>query len=265
MVVVAVACGGARPHAAELDVRADDGLSCHVYIVADAPVAHVVLWMGGTGTGSTAFVPDELRLPHTAVVTYDKPGVHAPFGDPAAVRIDDDPFRRHTQGTLIACARRALAEAHARFGAVPVVLRGHSEGALIALTLAPEVVPRAVVVSGVPLEPFADLLRRQLATRPALARAIDACDWSVMRRVGVSCAYLTDAAMRSSGRELFARLPVGLEVDVFAGDADDLTPAGFLAGVTTQADVHVHAYAGGHGGSPEAKRALAALMQELVR
>jgi pimeloyl-ACP methyl ester carboxylesterase len=262
-----VACASARPHV-ELDVPADDGLACHVYVAGDRDPRVVILWMGGTGLGSSAFVPADLDVPHAAIITFDKPGVRAPFGDPAKVTIDDAVFRRYTQGTLVACARRALA----RFGATPVILRGHSEGTLIALALADDPRVRALVLSGLPLEPFDVLVRRQLATRPAFAAAIGRCDWPAMKQLGgVSCEYLADASKRPSGRKLFEQLGTRVEIDVLAGTDDDLTPVSFVRDLVAwntasgHLDLHVYEYRGGHLGTDEAHRTLAALIRRLAQ
>jgi hypothetical protein len=267
----------------ELDVTADDGLQCHVYVSAPPHPTTVMLWLGGTGIGSLARIPEELVQPGVALVTFDKPGVRAPFGDPNAVRIVDATFARHTQGTLLSCAHRALAAVLARVPApTHLILRGHSEGTLIMLglyeSLDAETAARvnAVVLSGLPVEPFGVLLRRQLADRPLLAHAIETCDWPTMKRLsGVSCAYIADADKRPSGRELIERLvdrcPEGRpEVDVFVGTEDTLTPAHFVTELEAwnaehgHLDLHVYRYAGEHGGTDEAHRMVAALVQRLV-
>ena len=285
--MVAAGCAGSAhlqnlPPATELDVTADDGLTCHVYLTAPtARPATLIFWLGGTGTGSSARIPDELRRSDVAVVTFDKPGVRAPFARPDEVRIDDATFARHTQGTLLSCAQRVLAMATDRLSPTRIVLRGHSEGALIMLGLALSLEPaiarriRAIVLTGLPLEPFGELIRRQLATRPELARAIAACDWPTMKRLsGVSCAYLADAAKRPSGRELIEQLSardVRPELDVFAGNSDDLTPARFVDELVTwntatgRLDLRVVTYAGGHGGSATARRQMGQLIDRLIR
>src|SRR5262249_30892161 len=128
-------------HVVSADVAAGDGLTCRAHIAwKNEPVTDVFLWMGGTGTGSMAFLSDEERTlvesRAAAIVTFDKPGVSAPFGDPGSVTIDDGPFARHTQGSLLGCADAALRLAHDRLRYARWHARGHSEGALLALYLA---------------------------------------------------------------------------------------------------------------------------------
>lgn len=269
-------------------LEARDGLACDAYVVAGRePVTDVFLSMGGTGTGSIAFVPeamrDVLRTKTAAFVTFDKPGVHASFGDPASVRIDDEPFHRHTQGTILECAERAIALAERRFGPnVRWHLRGHSEGALIALYLLDDLLQRrpalaerieTLVLSGLPLEPFDELTRRQLSTEPMLAQATERCDWSVMKHTGVSCAYIEDAKARPSGSVMFERLASRrskARVFAFAGNYDANTPARFVRRLEEwntadgHLDLKIRYYDGGHTGTPEVRRELSELLVGLV-
>jgi alpha-beta hydrolase superfamily lysophospholipase len=284
---IAAGCGHAPAPPATL-LRAPDGLACRAYVVAGRePVTDVFLSMGGTGTGTSAFVPDALRdvlaTRSAALVTFDKPGVTATFGDPASAQIDDGPFQQHTEGSLLACAHEALALSRARFGSgVRWHLRGHSEGALLALFLyddllaeGPEAAApvKTLILSGLPLEPFAELVRRQLADKPRLATGIARCDWSVMRGLGVSCVYLRDAERRPSGRTMFERLAARsapARIVVFAGRADVNTPARFVheleAWNTEQGHLplEIHDYAGEHRGSTEARHAMSDLLRALV-
>jgi pimeloyl-ACP methyl ester carboxylesterase len=289
--IVVGACGasGARPAAPHVEAELDggDGLACREYVVEGAaPIHDVVLSMGGTGTGTAAFLPDGERAlvdaGGVAVIHFDKPGVRGTFGDPRSAQIDDATFRRHTQGALLACARDAVIRAVDRYGAVRVLLRGHSEGALIALALyddllatRPELAARvrALILTGLPLEPFGELLARQLAPTPDLAAAIARCDWSVMRGLGISCAYLADAEARPSGRALFERLAARAapaEVDVLAGTDDQNTPVRFVRDLEAwnaaqgHLDLHVRYYEGAHTGTPAARQELAALLARLT-
>jgi pimeloyl-ACP methyl ester carboxylesterase len=284
------AASGTFSQLVESDLPASDGLSCRAYLVWNRePVTDVFLWMGGTGTGTSAFVPDVarelVRSRSAAFITFDKPGVSAAFGDPASVRIDDAPFARHTQGTLLECAAGALELARATLGAdLRWHLRGHSEGALIALDLLDRLLAdqpaaaervRTLILSGLPLEPMAEIVRRQLADLPELARAVEDCDWPTMRdRMGVSCAYLADARARPSGREMFARLArrsPGVAIRVFQGDADAHTPARFVRelqawnAATGHLDLQVRYYGGAHAGSPAARQEMIELLLGLVR
>jgi hypothetical protein len=225
-----------------------------------------------------------VRSRTAAFVTFDKPGVHATFGEPSSVHIDDAPFAAHTQGTLIDCAEEALLFSLSRFGpAVGWHLRGHSEGATIELFLLDRLIARrpkdarrahTLILSGLPLEPFAENLDRQLADKPELRQAVDECDWAVMRdQLGVSCGYLKDAASRPSGSTTFARLararsPASFRV--FQGNSDVNTPASFTHqleewnGATGHLDLVVRYYDGGHSGTPEVRQKIADLLLSLA-
>jgi len=251
------------------------------------PVTDVFVSMGGTGTGTSARLPAEMQellaSRPAAFVTFDKPGVHATFGDPASVRIDDGPFQRHTQGTLLDCARQALQLSLARYGpAIRWHLRGHSEGALLALFLFDELLDtdpslaqhvKTLILSGLPLEPFAAITRRQLADHHDLARAFEACDWTVMRAQGVSCSYLRDAEKRPSGRQMFERIAAwspGIQIRVFQETADENTPAHFVRELEAwnvaqgHLDLGVRYYDGAHGGAPAIRREMSQLLLSLV-
>ena len=101
-----------------------------------------------------------------AYASYDKPGIGARFGDPAAARRDYTIFEKYTLGHGTACAIDALRWAREQFGAsVSFHLTGHSEGSLVALyayeslldedpVLAARI--RTLVLSGMPLEPHGD-------------------------------------------------------------------------------------------------------------
>lgn len=277
----------AVPHT-ETPLRANDGLECQAYILSGRqPVTDVFLSMGGTGTGTMARLPAEMQellaSRSAAFVTLDKPGVHATFGDSSSVRIDDGPFQRHTQGTLLACARQALQLSLDQFGpAIRWHLRGHSEGALLALFLFDDLLAtdpalaqrvKTLILSGLPLEPAAENTRRQLADHPVLERAVRACDWSVMRHLGVSCAYFRDAEQRPSGRAMFERLAArspGVRIRVFTGNADINTPAHFVRDLEAwnaaqgHLDLQVRYYDGAHGGTPAVRRELTELLLGIV-
>lgn len=276
-------------HVQEANLPTPEGLECRSYLVwQDQPVHDVVLSLNGTGTGTSAVVPDfmddVLNTRPVAYLTFDKPGVHATFGDRASVTIDDEPFARHTQGTLLECAKSALQLSRSTFGPdVRFHLRGHSEGSLIELYLidallsqSPAAIApiKSVVLTGLPLEPLDEILRRQFADKPKLRHAIEACDWPMMRyQFGFSCAYLADARTRLSGFSLFDRLAKAAfptQIQVFQGVHDFNTPATFThqleAWNTSQGhlDLKVRYYEGGHGGTPEVRQELTQLLLNLV-
>lgn len=285
---LATGCAPASVPRTEAPLRANDRLLCQAYVQAGRePVTDVFLSMGGTGTGTSAHLPAEMqallasRL--AAFVTFDKPGVHATFGDPSSVRIDDGPFQRHTQGTLLDCAQQALQRSLDRFGPnIRWHLRGHSEGALLALLLFDQLLDtdpnlaqhvKTLILTGLPLEPSATNTRRQLADHPALARAFAVCDWAVMRAQGVSCAYLRDAEQRPSGRLIFERIAArspSVRIRVFQGNADVNTPAQLARELEAwnaaqgHLDLAVRYYEGAHGGSPAIRREMSELLLGLV-
>lgn len=284
-------CAG-QPRVAELRERvlpAPHGLACAGYAAWNhGPVTDVLLSLGGTGTGSIAFVHDTSRAMldtgRAAYLTFDKPGVSATFGDPASVHIDDEPFMRHTQGSLLGCAREALRFSDELFGPdVRWHFRGHSEGVLILLSLYDELLAerpaqaqrvRSVVLSGVPLEPFADIMQRQLADKPRLAEAVTHCNLPILRQqLGTSCSYLADAKARPSGFALFERLAARgaqAKFHVFQGNQDLNALTRFVRQLESwnaqhgHLDITFHYFEGGHAGTPEAKRELSVLLTALA-
>ena len=134
-----------------------------------------------------------------------------------------------------------------------------------------------VVLSGLALEPFADILERQLALVPAgaqLKQALASCDWPVLReRLGISCAYVEDARSRPSGRAMFERLATRApraRWHVFQGTHDWNTPveperalqawdasAGHLG-------IEFHYYDGTHQGSDAARAEVARLLTAIA-
>ena len=285
----ATACAPSFAHFRQVSLAAKDGLACDGYAVwNNEPVTDVVLGLDGTGRGTSAFLPDAtqqmLHSTTAAYVTFDKPGVHARFGDRARVHIDDATFARHTQGTLQDCAEQALHLADTSFGSrVRFHLRGHSEGTIIELSLLNKLLTeqpalarrvQTLVFSGLLLEPFAQNVERQLKDKPALWHAVQTCELPVLlRQMGVSCAYLSDAGARPSGFTQFSRLAAAalpLKVRIFQGSDDVNTQASFVHQLEAwnQAEGHldltVRYYAGGHAGTPEVRRELADLLSSLA-
>jgi pimeloyl-ACP methyl ester carboxylesterase len=223
----AAACAPSYQQVVERSLQSRGGLDCTGYLVWNRePVRDVFLVINGSGNLSNAFVHpsfEEILGTHqVAYATYDKPGIRAPFGDPAAVRRDYATFERYTLGHGTACAMSALRWAQQQFGAsMRLHLIGHSEGTLVALYAYEALLDEApalaaqigtIVLSGLALEPIADILRRQLAELRGGERiraAFASCDQSVLNDspfAGTSCAYLEDAAGRPSGRAMFERL-----------------------------------------------------------
>ena len=241
-----LACAPHYQHLVARDLASADALVCPGYLVWNRePVRDVFLVVNGSGTLSNAFVNPTfeavMRTGPVAYATFDKPGVRAPFGDPAALRRDDALFQRYTLGHGVACATEALRWARAQFGpTVRLHLRGHSEGTLIALYAYdslldsdPALASRisTLVLSGLAVEPFGDIVKRQVAGLPdgdRIRQALASCDWAVLeKRMGVSCAYVDDATRRPSGRAMFKRLAARAppaRFHVFQGTDDWHTP-----------------------------------------
>jgi hypothetical protein len=288
-------CAGCAPryqHVVARSLASSDALVCPGYLVWNRePVRDVFLVVNGSGTLSNAFVhPTFEALMSTSAVayaTFDKPGVRAPFGDPAALRRDDAIFQRYTLGHGVACATEALRWARAQFGpTVRLHIRGHSEGTLIALYAYdalldsdPELAARiaTLVLSGLALEPFADILDRQLATLSdgdRVRQALASCDWAVLeKRMGISCAYVDDATRRPSGRAMFERLAArapAARFHVFHGTDDWNTPVAPVHALeawnasTGHLPIAFHYYQGGHAGSEAARSEVAQLLASLA-
>src|SRR5262249_14939072 len=109
---------------------------------------------------------------------------------------------------------------------------------------------------------------------PGLARALDECNWQVMRqRMGVSCAYLRDASTRPSGSAIFRRIAAAspkVKIRVFQGTDDAHTPATLVReleeGNADQGhlDLKVRYYEGAHAGTPEVRQELSDSLLQLV-
>jgi pimeloyl-ACP methyl ester carboxylesterase len=285
-------CAPRYQNVVERPLPSRDDLTCPGYLVWNgAPVRDVFLVVNGSGIGSSAFVhPTFKTLIATgpvAYATFDKPGIRAPFDDPAAVRRDDATLARYTLGHGVACASEALRWAHERFGpAVRLHLRGHSEGSLIALYTYEALLDRdpalasrieTLVLSGLALEPFADILEHQLASMPEGGRVrqeLASCNWPALeKRLGVSCAYIEDATRRPSGRAMFERLAArsaAARFYIFHGTSDWNTPVAPVRAVeawnasTGHLRMAFHYYEGGHAGSDEARAEVARLLESLA-
>jgi pimeloyl-ACP methyl ester carboxylesterase len=179
LALVSSGCAGqSLKHVVQRDLPSKDGLTCRGSLGWNSPdVQHVLLWMSGTGVYSSAFVHPSaeaaLKVNPVAYLTFDKPGIRAPFRDPAKLSVNDDELAQYTQGHMLECARQAMTWSQEQFGhAIQFHLRGHSEGSLVALFLyekllsdEPALAARvsSLVLSGVGLEPFDALVARQLS------------------------------------------------------------------------------------------------------
>jgi len=291
--LVLAACGGTHyQHLAERALAAADDLTCPGYLAwSNEPVQDVFLIINGSGTLSNAFVHPSfqgvLSTHRVAYSTYDKPGISAPFDDPAEVRRDDATIQRYTLGHGIACATEALRWSREQFGpSVRLHVRGHSEGTLVALytydsLLASDPATAAgigtFVLSGLAVEPFSAILEHQLASVPGgdrLREALASCNWSVLgKALGISCAYVEDAERRPSGRAMFERLAARAPASrfyVFQGTEDVNTPVEPVRaleawnGTEGHLQMEFHYYEGGHAGSEAARAEIAQLVTSIV-
>lgn len=289
------ACAPHYRHVVERSLRSTGGLECTGYLVWNQePVRDVFLVISGSGTLSNAFVHpsfEEILGTHrVAYATYDKPGIRAPFGDPAAVQRDYSILGRYTLGHGKACAIEELRWAREQFGAsVRLHLVGHSEGTLVALYAyeallddEPELAAQimTIVLSGLALEPIADIFTRQLAELRGgdhIRTAFVSCDQSVINNspfAGTSCAYLDDAASRPSGRAMFERLatraPTAARFHIVQGESDLNTPVTHVRALeewnlsTGHLPVTFHYVEGGHTNNPAARAEIARLLGALV-
>jgi hypothetical protein len=203
------------------------------------------------------------------------------------VQRDHQLLERYTLGHGTACATEALRWARERFGpSVRLHLRGHSEGSLVALYTYDALLNHdaelaaaisTLVLSGLALEPFGDILERQLATAPdgeRLRAALTSCDWNALETtLGISCTYVEDAKRRPSGRVMFehlaARAPAA-RFYVFHGEHDWNTPVEPVRQLEAwnAAEGHLrlefHYYDGGHAGSDAARAELTRVLTEII-
>jgi hypothetical protein len=285
-------CATHYEHVIERPLASADDLVCPGYLVWNSEsVRDVFLVINGSGTLSNAFVHPTLegvlKTQRVAYSTYDKPGIQAPFGDPAKVRRDYAMLERYTLGHGVKCSIAALHWAREQFGpSVRIHVRGHSEGTLVALYAYDELLEQdpetakgiaTFVLSGLPVDPFDRILERQLTFLPdgeRLRRALASCDWPVLReRLGVSCAYVADATRRPSGRAMFERLAKrapGARFYVFQGTNDWNTPVEPVRALEAwnvsegHLDMAFHYYQGGHQGSEGARAEITRLLASLI-
>jgi len=297
--LLALVCSGCAgyslKHVAQRDLRSQDGLTCRGYLGWNKPtVQHVVLQMNGTGLYSSAFVHPSVEATldanPAAYLTFDKPGIRAPFQDPAALSVNNDELERYTQGHMLECAQQAMTWSREQFGpAVQFHFRGHSEGTLIALFLYEKLLSEepalaanvsSLVLSGLGLEPFDALVERQLSSMPAqqggaIRAAIQSCDWEALRnQLAVSCKYLEDAYARPSGRSFFESIAVRAPTAsffVFQGSNDLHTPARYVHELEAWNQQRGHLnltfryYEGAHvGAPPDVQRELSDLLVRLT-
>lgn len=287
-------CAPRYQHVAERPLSSDGGLTCPGYLAWNhEPVRDVFVVINGSGNLSNAFVhpsfEEILGARRVAYATFDKPGIRAPFGDPAAARRDDSSFARYTLGHGVSCAIEALRWARERFGpSMRLHVIGHSEGTLVALYAYEAVLDadpalaaqlRTFVLSGLALEPVAEIFARQLAELRGGERiraAFASCDQGVINSspfAGTSCAYLEDAAGRPSGRAMFERLvtrATPARFHIIQGVDDRNTPVRHVRDLETwnagdrQLPITFHYVEGGHTGNAAVRGVVTRLLRDIA-
>ena len=228
------------------------GLSCCVYVrpARMSPATRIVFFENGTGVYTTAhgdldgLAKSASRDPHTAVVTFDKPGVGTTGA--GLTTVDPEVFGRHTLGDLSSCARRAIDRTrslpHVAKSAT-VLAHGHSEGAQVWLRVLAQAAEteesshwldlvEANLLSGLPSEPVTSGAERQLGVFlpfevEAFRRALVTHDDDYLLLLGMPWRYLEHPWAREGADEVLARLASrrrSLELRLFHGDRDRNAP-----------------------------------------
>lgn len=289
-----LAAAAAEPHVLDAVVPATEGRACDARLVVQDPASAargVALSLWGTGeyTMHRSWEGDpgaEAALRHGAAwLVIDKPGIHAE-GD--GHRVDDATFEAYTVDDLVACASAALSWAAERAApGAPLVVHGHSEGALVATRLAlrwhAEDHPRApdlvaLLLSGTPASGMGEIFWGQArasgrvrAYRRALATGDDAF---VRQHAGLGVATLralleTEPLGDTLAR--LARLRPATRVVLFHGLQDDRVPVGTVRALVEanaqrrwhgepNIELYARYYDAGHGLDDAATRDLALWM-----
>jgi hypothetical protein len=92
--LLTAACAPRYQHLVERDLASTDSLTCPGYLVwTREPVRDVFVVINGSGTLSNAFIHPSfegvMSTHPVAYSTYDKPGIRAPFDDPAPASRND--------------------------------------------------------------------------------------------------------------------------------------------------------------------------------
>jgi len=241
-----------RPFVTQTEVTTPSGRSCTAYLAtAQESVRGVPVVLSMWGTGEYSMARSVERDPSgmavveagAAWLAFDKPGVVADETSPGGYRITDEVYNRYTLADLEACAAGALAWASAlqQVGpSSPIVIRGHSEGAVVAGNLllrlhesdgamAPRVT--ALLLSGAPAGAMRDVFRRQVRARGVEAAYEQAFaegdDAFVRENAGVGATTLRAWLEERSLQETFAALvnfrPT-TRITLFHGLEDTMTP-----------------------------------------
>ncbi len=226
-------------------VAATAGRACdvHLHAAPGATALPLVAMAGGTGRYTLSAhaslfsrLVDEGRL---AVVAFDKPGIHAAPESEAGFTVDEPAYRAYTQADLATCVVGAVAWARTQAvvdSSAPLVLYGHSEGALVMLDVLARLSTTddspvgAALLSGTPTEATAASLQRQVGSSwRSYRRAIEEGDDDfLVEEVGVSSASLRDmfAAPGFNGHlSSLAALRVSTPISMFHGGNDTAADA----------------------------------------
>ena len=214
----------------------------------------LVLEMGGTGEyhqgggakGNPMLAPlvDSGRA---ALLTFNKPGVTTDGDAPRGFTIEDATYNSYTVDDLVACAVGALTWASTTEKAgsgAPIVIHGHSEGAIVATRALLELqrqqsalVPHisAVLLSGTPAGSMAEIVKAQAAGDggwPAYQHALDTKDDAFFRtHSGIGATTMTAMLALPPLTVTFAELAntgFGSRIALFHGRNDDAVPVAMV-------------------------------------
>jgi predicted esterase len=196
------------PPVATTSIPLGKGRACTAFLFASAEAKGlpVLLEMAGTGEYHMGGGPQNnpmaaglVAKSGLAFLTFNKPGVTTDDAAPNGFRIDDSVYNQYTPKELVSCAVGALAWASKdpHVGATsPVVVHGHSEGAIIAthalLRLTETKDPlatrvSAVLLSGTPGGAMKDIVKAQADKHnewPAHTAALEKNDDAFFRKNG---------------------------------------------------------------------------------
>ena len=272
-------------------VPATEGRSCTAYLFAapGARDAALVVDLAGSGTATMARGADEnlpLAAPFVAdgtvaLLTIEKPGIGA--DDAGAVVVDAAVYDAYTPADLVACTAHAIAWASSQPATgphAPIVLHGHSEGALVVVRAALRLVDapvddveraaasrlRALLLDGAPLAAPREIEEAQLGVlgraRQRFALWRDDDD-AIRKLTGVGIKTLRaflDAPPLSDDVRALAHAAPALRIAFFHGlDDTSIPPAPLLALARAPvapgtAPLTVRLYAAGHNLNADALR-----------
>jgi hypothetical protein len=262
------------------------GLRCCTYLRhKEKKASRVVFVQSGTGIYTTArgtlgpVAEQAIESPDAALLTMDKPGIHANARGQLA--FDPDTYRKYTLADLTSCGDKAMKWALSRSSFVErdasLTLHGHSEGGQMMIRVLASrsslVNVEQLILSGLLIEPFATATQRQIAIFmpfeiEAYQEALEKGDDNYLLNHALSTKYLSHPTAHQSLDASLAALSnqrPRFPVDVFHGDRDINAP---LADITRFAtmnetarkegrpslDLRLHIYRGGRHDLPRDRR-----------